>query len=77
MGLKKTRTRTKKKTQTLVVDGNALMKRSYSGAKNMYYKEKHIGGIFQFYSTLRKMVVEHKIDKVVVMWDGERGGYLR
>jgi DNA polymerase-1 len=78
VGIKKTRSRTtKKKIQTLVVDGNSLMKRSHSGARNMYYKEKHIGGIFQFYSTLRKVIVEHKIDRVVIMWDGERGGYLR
>lgn len=77
MGLKKVRTNPNKKTQTLLVDGNSLMKRSYTGAKNMYYKEKHIGGIYQFYSTLRKMIVDHKIDRVVIMWDGERNGYLR
>jgi len=53
------------------------MKRSYSGAKNVFYKERHIGGIFQFYSTLRKHIVELSIDKVIIMWDGERGGYLR
>jgi len=77
VGLKKTRKKPNQKTQTLIVDGNALMKRAYSGAKNMYFKEKHIGGIYQFYTILRKMVVEFKIDRVVVMWDGERSGYLR
>ncbi len=66
-----------KKTKTLIVDGNVLMKRSYNGAKNVYHKDKHIGGIFAFYSTLRKLIVEHKIDKVVITWDGERGGTLR
>jgi 5'-3' exonuclease len=66
-----------KKTKTLIVDGNVLMKRSYNGAKNVYHKDKHIGGIFAFYSTLRKIIVEHKIDKVVITWDGERGGTLR
>jgi len=74
---KKVRPNPTKKIQTLLVDGNSLMKRSYTGAKNMYYKEKHIGGIFQFYSTLRKMIVDFKIDRVVIMWDGERQGYLR
>ena len=67
----------KEKTKTLLIDGNVLMKRSYSGAKNVFYKEKHIGGIFQFYSTLRKHIVELSIDKVIIMWDGERGGSLR
>lgn len=69
--------RKKQKTKTLLIDGNVLMKRSYNGAKNVFYKEVHIGGIFQFYTTLRKLIVELSIDKVVIMWDGERGGYLR
>jgi 5'-3' exonuclease len=77
MGLKKTRSNPSKKQQTLLVDGNSLMKRSFTGAKNMYYKEKHIGGIYQFYATLRKMIIDHKIDRVVILWDGERNGYLR
>lgn len=75
MGLKVVKK--KEKTKTLLIDGNVLMKRSYSGAKNVFYKEKHIGGIFQFYSTLRKHIVELSIDKVIIMWDGERGGSLR
>ena len=69
--------RKKEKTKTLLIDGNVLMKRSYSGAKNVFYKDVHIGGIFQFYTTLRKLIVELSIDKVIIMWDGERGGYLR
>ena len=76
MGLRTPKSKTKK-TKTLIVDGNVLMKRSYNGAKNVYHKDKHIGGIFAFYSTLRKLIVEYKIDKVVITWDGERGGTLR
>ena len=76
MGLRTLKSKPKK-TKTLIVDGNVLMKRSYNGAKNVYHKDKHIGGIFAFYSTLRKLIVEHKIDKVVITWDGERGGTLR
>ena len=56
MGLRTPRIKPKK-TKTLIVDGNVLMKRSYNGAKNVYYKDKHIGGIFAFYSTLRKIIV--------------------
>ena len=76
MGLRTPRGKPKK-TKTLIVDGNVLMKRSYSGAKNVYHKGKHIGGISAFYGTLRKIIIEHKIDKVVITWDGERGGTLR
>jgi len=66
-----------KRTTTLVIDGNVLLKRSYNGAKHLFYKENHIGGLYQFYTTLRKLVVELKINKIVIMWDGERGGTLR
>ena len=76
MGLKKP-SRRPKRTKTLIVDGNVLMKRSYNGAKNVYHKDKHIGGIFAFYGTLRKLIIEQKIDKVIITWDGERGGTLR
>ena len=76
MGQRITSKRNRRK-KTLIVDGNVLMKRSYNGAKNVYHKDKHIGGIFAFYSTLRKLIIEHKIDKVVITWDGERGGTLR
>jgi 5'-3' exonuclease len=76
MGLRTPKSKPKK-TKTLIVDGNVLMKRSYNGAKNVYHKDKHIGGIFAFYSTLRKLISEHKIDKTVITWDGERGGTLR
>jgi 5'-3' exonuclease len=76
MGLRTPRTKNKR-TKTLIVDGNYLMKRSYNGAKNVYHKDNHIGGIFAFYSTLRKLTLEQKIDKIVVTWDGERGGTLR
>ena len=76
MGLRKP-SRRPKRTKTLIVDGNVLMKRSYNGAKNVYHKDKHIGGIFAFYSTLRKLIIEQKINKVIITWDGERGGTLR
>jgi 5'-3' exonuclease len=66
-----------KRTTTLVIDGNVLLKRSYNGAKHLFYKDEHIGGLYQFYTTLRKLVVELKINKIVLMWDGERGGTLR
>jgi len=75
MGLKVTKK--KEKTKTLLIDGNVLMKRSFNGAKHVFHKEVHIGGIFQFYTTLRKLIVELSVDKVIIMWDGERGGSLR
>lgn len=63
--------------KTLLVDGDSLLKTSYHGAKNLYYKETHIGGIFQFLTMVRKMLNEYKFDRVYVFWDGTFSGRLR
>tara|TARA_B100001287_G_scaffold276692_1_gene288758 strand:+ start:3510 stop:4553 length:1044 start_codon:yes stop_codon:yes gene_type:complete len=67
----------KKFTQTLLVDGDSLLKTAYHGAKNLYYKETHIGGIYQFLTMLRKSLNEYKYDRVFVFWDGQFSGRLR
>jgi 5'-3' exonuclease len=63
--------------RTLLVDGDSLLKTAYHGAKNLYYKETHIGGIFQFLTIIRKMLNEYKFDRVYVFWDGPFSGRLR
>ena len=63
--------------RTLLVDGDSLLKTAYHGAKNLYYKETHIGGIFQFLTMIRKMLNENKFDRVYVFWDGTFSGRLR
>ena len=66
------------KTNTLVVDGNALFQRGYHGAKDEYNKEgNHIGGIYQFITVVRKLLEENVYQKVFVFWDGEFSGKLR
>lgn len=70
-------TKRKKFTTTLLIDGDSLLKTAYHGAKNLYYKETHIGGIFQFLTMLRKCLNEHRYDRVLVFWDGIFSGRLR
>lgn len=66
------------KIRTLLIDGNYLLKRSFHGAKNIFNnKGVHIGGLYQFMTTLRKLIKEYMINKVVICWDGERGGIMR
>jgi 5'-3' exonuclease len=62
---------------TLLVDANYLFKRSLFGAKHVYAKSKPIGGLYSFMTTLRKMVIENNINKVVLCWDGENSGKMR
>lgn len=62
----------------LLVDGNSLFKVSYHGAKHSYNRDgKHIGGIYQFLTHLRKLLNENLYHQVFVFWDGNRGGKLR
>jgi len=70
-------TKKQKFTHTLLIDGDSLLKTAYFGAKNLYYKENHIGGIFQFLTMLRKSLNEYKYDRVFVLWDGQFSGRLR
>lgn len=66
------------KTRVLLIDGSYLLKRSYHGAKDTYTTNfGHIGGLYQFMTTTRKMIKDHMINKVVIFWDGEGGGIYR
>jgi len=69
--------KTKKYSNTLLIDGDSLLKTAYYGAKDLYYKDTHIGGIFQFLTMLRKCLNEHRYDRVYVFWDGIFSGRLR
>lgn len=66
------------KTRTLLVDSSYLLKRSVNGAKDVYTnKFGYCGGLYSFLTTVRKLIKEHKINKVVLVWDGENGGVDR
>jgi DNA polymerase I len=66
------------KIRTLLVDSSYLLKRSFNGAKDVHtHKFGHIGGLYSFLTTVRKLIKEHKINKVVLVWDGENGGVYR
>lgn len=65
-------------TRTLLVDSSYLLKRSFHGAKDTSTSAfGHIGGLYAFMTTVRKLIKEHLINKVVLVWDGERGGIYR
>lgn len=66
------------KINTLLVDGNALFKTGYHGAKNLFnFKGEFIGGLYQFLTMLRKLMNETVYHNVYVFWDGEYSGKLR
>jgi 5'-3' exonuclease len=61
----------------LLVDGDNLLTIGYYGAKNVFYKGTHIGGIYHFLNTLRRSFEEYQLDKIVVFWDGLEGSQSR
>jgi 5'-3' exonuclease len=66
------------KIRTLLVDSSYLLKRSFNGAKDVHtHKFGHIGGLYSFLTTVRKLIKAHKINKVVLVWDGQNGGVDR
>lgn len=68
----------KKIQNTLLVDGNALFKNGFFGAKDTYnIHGNHIGGLYQFMTTLRKLLTEDLYHRVYVFWDGNFSGKLR
>jgi 5'-3' exonuclease len=66
------------KIRTLLVDSSYLLERSFNGAKDVFTSSYgHIGGLYSFLTTVRKLIKEHKINKVVLVWDGENSGIDR
>jgi 5'-3' exonuclease len=66
------------KTRTLLVDSSYLLKRSVNGAKDMgTSKFGQIGGLYSFLTTVRMLIKKHRINKVILAWDGENGGIQR
>ena len=67
----------------LLVDGNALFKQAYYGAKNEYTAKSeheeyiHVGGLVQFLRILRNFLFDHYYNKVYVFWDGLLSGQKR
>lgn len=61
----------------LLVDGDNLLTIGFYGAKNVFYKGQHIGGIYHFLNTLKRMFDAHKLEKIVVFWDGLEGSQTR
>ena len=61
----------------LLVDGDNLLTIGFYGAKNVFYKGQHIGGIYHFLNTLRRTFEAHKLEKIVVFWDGHEGSQTR
>lgn len=71
------------KVQILLVDGNALIKQAFYGAKNEYTTKSehgtsmHVGALVQFLRMLRNFLFDNHFSRVYVFWDGKFSGKMR
>jgi DNA polymerase-1 len=63
--------------KTLLIDGDNLFKIGFYGVKELYNGGDHLGGIYHFINTIRKLLEEHNHDKVIIFWDGESNSSIR
>jgi 5'-3' exonuclease len=64
-------------SNVLLVDGDNLLTIGFFGLKNHFHKGEHIGALYHFINTLRRSIETHRLDKVVVFWDGHEGSASR
>ena len=64
-------------TNTLLVDGNNLLKIGFHGVRDFFHKGEHVGGTWHFLNTLRRFLEETNFNKVVVFWDSETNSSQR
>jgi len=59
------------KIQTLLIDGENLLKIGFHGVKNVQTENGSVGTIFHFINTIKRFYADFAITKVVVFWEGE------
>lgn len=61
----------KPKVNTLLIDGESLLKQGFYGSKQVQTKNGSVGTIFHFINTIKKFYGEFGVTKVVAFWEGE------
>ena len=59
------------KVNSLLIDGENLLKIGFHGAKSIQTEKGSVGTIFHFINTIKKFYAEYGITKVVVFWEGQ------
>jgi 5'-3' exonuclease len=61
----------------LLIDGEALLKQGFYGAKQVQTKNGSVGAIYHFVNTIKRFYQDYGITKVVVFWEGENSKAYR
>lgn len=65
------------KINTLLIDGEGLLKQGFHGAKQYQAKNGSVGTIFHFINTIKRFYQDYGITKVVVFWEGDNSKAYR
>lgn len=66
------------KRTTLLVDGDYLIKRSFTAPSNHFTPAfGSMNALFNFFLTLRSIAAKTSCNKIVIAWDGENSGKMR
>jgi DNA polymerase-1 len=68
---------TQTKINSLLIDGEALLKQGFHGAKQVQTKNGSVGTIFHFVNTIKRFYQDFGVTKVVVFWEGENSKQYR
>ena len=68
---------TQTKINSLLIDGEALLKQGFYGAKQVKTKNGSVGTIFHFVNTIKRFYQDFGVTKVVVFWEGENSKQYR
>jgi DNA polymerase-1 len=67
----KTKPKSITKINTLLIDGEGLLKQGFYGAKQVQMKHGSVGTIFHFINTIKRFYQDFGITKVVAFWEGK------
>lgn len=62
---------------TLLIDGESLLKQGFHGTKQIQTEAGSSGTIFHFFNIIKTFYVKHFVTKVVVFWEGEESRKYR
>ena len=68
---------TQTRINTLLIDGEGLLKQGFHGVKQVQMKHGSVGTIFHFINTIKRFYADFGITKVVVFWEGENSKQYR
>jgi len=67
----------KTKINSLLIDGEALLKQGFHGTKDIQMKNGSVGAISHFINTIKRFYQDQSITKVIVFWEGENSRVYR